>query len=81
MVEIEFIRDLAERRGVQTATEDNTIPLGFLKLFGANEVLVTFSEPDPATARSDWYYNSRENRLYKKLTLGSRMVWKNVTTP
>jgi len=40
----------------------------FIELTGGQEVPLTFIRPDPNTFRSDYYYNTRTNELFKKVT-------------
>ena len=44
-------------------------PHRFVELFGGEMVPVSNYEPDPQTFRSDYYYNSRVNKLYKRLRI------------
>lgn len=51
----------------------------FLELFGAELVPIVAHEPDPNTFRSEYYYNSRINQLFRKLsTLDERIAWKRI---
>ena len=50
----------------------------FVELFGGRTVLLTPHEPDPNTFREGFYYNSREDRLKKKIQVGNQFVWKPV---
>lgn len=60
-----MLTDLAERLG-RRAVGGN--PHQFLEFFaGAKLVTLTAFEPDPATHRDDYYYNTITNRLYKKV--------------
>lgn len=54
-------------------------PARFVELYGGREVFISFTEPDPVTARSDYYYNSRHNRLYKRLQTIPKPVWKVIS--
>jgi hypothetical protein len=54
-------------------------PIRFVELYGGREVLISAIEPDPATARSNYYYNSRHNRLYKRLMTKPKPVWKVIS--
>lgn len=51
----------------------------FITLFKGKPVELLTFEPDPNTYRDGFYYNSRENRLFKKMKAGSLFVWKDVT--
>lgn len=51
----------------------------FITLFGGRPIEISFVEPDPTSFHGDYYYNSRENQLFKKLmTPDHRVVWKAV---
>ena len=54
-------------------------PMRFLELYGRRFVPLNFIEPDPSTSRSDFYYNTRQNVLYKRITAGQRFVWKRIS--
>lgn len=53
-------------------------PQRYMELAGAAQVPMSFNEPDPRTFRSQFYYNTRMNRLYKKLNTKPWPVWKLV---
>lgn len=53
-------------------------PLNFVELKNGKMVTELFYEPDPETFRDQFYYNSRLNRLYKKLDVKPKKVWKLV---
>lgn len=55
-----------------------TIPYRFIELFGGRPVVISFYEPDPNTSRSEFYYNSRENQLFKRCQARNRFFWKPV---
>ena len=51
----------------------------FITLFHGKPVELWFHEPDPTSFHDEYYYNSRENMLFKKLrTPDNRVVWKAV---
>lgn len=54
------------------------MPFSFIRLFGGSPVEILHYQPDPQTHRDDFYYNSRENMLYKKYQTDIRFVWKPV---
>jgi hypothetical protein len=54
------------------------LPLQFMELRGAHFVDQLFYEPDPVTFRSQFYYNTRINKLFKKINSRPRPVWKQV---
>lgn len=58
-------------------------PYWFLELVGGQAMLYSMTPPDPMTARSPYYYNTRENNLYKKVSTScggeSSKYWKLVT--
>lgn len=53
-------------------------PHNFITLFGGQPVEVLAFEPEAASHRGMFYYNSRENVLYKKLVVTPFHVWKPV---
>jgi hypothetical protein len=54
------------------------LPLRFMELRGAQFVEQSFFEPDPVTFRNQFYYNTRLNKLFKKINSKPRPVWKQV---
>lgn len=60
----EFMVDLLARRGTPTPGYN---PHRFVELFGGQLVPIYSYEPDPMTSRSDFYYNSRINQLFKRI--------------
>jgi hypothetical protein len=48
----------------------------FAELVGAAQIPMSFYEPDPSTFRYEYYYNTRQNRLYKKINVDPKPVWK-----
>ena len=75
----QFFDDLMEIRnlfpvygGVQQ------FPLSLRKLYGVDSPLMQWYEPDPRTCRHNFYYNTRLNRLYMKITKPTRPFWKQI---
>lgn len=58
-----FLVDLATRRGQPTVGGN---PSRFIELAGGKEVPLQWYEPSAKTFRSEYYYNTRLNKLYKK---------------
>lgn len=58
-----FFQDLTRRRGQVTVGGN---PSRFVELAGGKEVPTSWHEPSAKTFRSDYYYNTRVNKLYKK---------------
>lgn len=54
------------------------VPLSDIGLFGGVPVPIMAFEPDAATFHSKFYYNARQNILYKKLNTKPFPVWKQV---
>ena len=60
-------------------------PSRFVELAGGKAVLMLWHEPDPVTARTAYYYNTRQNKLFKKIhsahPITGKMIyyWKDVT--
>lgn len=51
----------------------------FITLFGGTLVEIIFYEPEPSSHHGEYYYNARENMLFKKIeTPDNRVVWKAV---
>jgi hypothetical protein len=71
----DFIGEVISRRGTPRG---QGFSHNFVELFGGMPVILTPHEPDPNTFREGFYYNTRENRLFKKLRLGNQFVWKPV---
>ena len=53
-------------------------PNRFIELVGGRFVPIMFHVPDPNTFRDEFYYNSRLNRLFKKIKSKPNPVWKIV---
>jgi hypothetical protein len=53
-------------------------PLRYVELKGAKFVEQMFYEPDPITFRDQFYYNTRLNKLFKKIGTSPVPVWKMV---
>ena len=71
-----ILDDIIRHRGRPTVGHN---PLRFIELYGAELVPLQFHEPDPTTFRSEYYYNSRQNVLFRKLnTSDGRVVWKRI---
>lgn len=54
-------------------------PHQFIELYGGEIVECYFHEPDPQTYREDYYYNSRLNRLFKKVQTETVPYWKGIS--
>ncbi len=54
----------------------NSLP--FRRLAGVDEVPLWAYEPDPRTFRGKYYYNTRLNRLYQKITTTEIPYWKQI---
>lgn len=66
MTSMSFFDDVIANRGRFTPGWN---PLAFLEhFFDCKPVLLSNREPDPNTCRDDYYYNTRQNVLYKKIT-------------
>ena len=52
--------------------------LRYVELGGARFVEQVYYEPDPRTFRDQFYYNARQNRLFKKLNTKPVPIWKVV---
>lgn len=68
--------DIIRNRGRSTVGHN---PTRFIELYGAEIVPIQFYAPDPVSFRSEYYYNSRQNVLFRKLnTSDGRIVWKRI---
>jgi hypothetical protein len=72
------LEDILSKRGKASDFYGHTH--NFIELFGGKAVLMSFYEPNPDTTRDSFYYNTRENRLFKKLRAVDRYVWKPVSS-
>ncbi len=74
------LEEVLEKRGTVTPGYN---PHRFAELYGASMVPIMNYEPDAQTFRNEYYYNSRHNRLYKKLMRTGRQTqyfWKPVSS-
>lgn len=72
----EFLYDLQERRKSRKIGRD---PIWYLERYGANIIKPVAFEPNPDTYRGDFYYNSKENSLYRKaISINKTYVWKKM---
>lgn len=56
-------------------------PINFIEKIGADKIQVSFYEPNPLTSRTTYYYNCRQNILYKRQKLNRfYAVWHSVNT-
>ena len=60
----EFLTDLNDRRTIRSIGDWSA---WMLELNGAKVIEPTAFEPDPATHRSEYYYNAETNVLYRKI--------------
>jgi len=70
--------------GILSRNQDPAVtgnPNRFLELYGNELIPVEFYEPDASTFRSEYYYNTRENILYKKIPTSTVPHWKAVARP
>jgi len=76
-----FLEDLMARRGSITAA-GNSNRMG-IELAGGDIVEMTPFEPDPATFRHRYYYNTSSNILMRKIIVATTPVlvayWKQVS--
>lgn len=64
---IDFLSDLASRRG-QVTVGHNASSLMVALNKNTKSVEILSFEPDPITFRDEYYYNSVDNVLYKKIS-------------
>ncbi|MDP1713058.1 MAG: hypothetical protein Q8K86_11460 [Candidatus Nanopelagicaceae bacterium] len=68
MSTVPFEEIYSHRYGVLSAnTTLGGLPHNWLELYGGTPVTMSMVEPDAETFRSDWYYNTVRNQLYKRL--------------
>lgn len=66
---------------IRSIPSDGGQPLTFIEKILGDKVPIYFWEPDPLTSHSDYYYNSRQNVLYKRKKFSDvRAVWFSVVT-
>lgn len=74
----QFFSELSAARGNPGV---GGMPLNFIERLGAEMISVSFSEPDALSNRTEYYYNSRRNVLYKREKLNEfYAVWHPVNT-
>jgi hypothetical protein len=72
-VQSDFMSDLLERRKSKRIGRD---PIWYLEQYGANIIKPVAFEPDANSHRGDFYYNSKENSLYRKTaSINKTYVW------
>lgn len=77
MSQDQFLNDLFARCGRRYTNPNGNI--WFLERNGARIVEPLAGEPDPNTFRGEYYYNSIENMLYRKIkTIAETFVWKRM---
>jgi hypothetical protein len=73
----DFILDVKTRRGILGGGSN---PHRFIELYGGTEVPLASEEPDALTFRSEYYYDTTLNRLFKKIRRDDGfMFWKGVS--
>lgn len=71
-----MLSDIYDRRG-RHRFDGHTH--NFIELYGGKPIDTSFYEPDPNTFRANFYYNTRENRIFKRMKAGNLYVWKDVS--
>ena len=75
-------QQLAQARGIITQGCNN---LKFIELLRGKQILYTPYEPDPETCREEYFYDTRQNVLYRKvsgvnpLTRKAKRHWKRIS--
>lgn len=73
-----FFEQLSRIRSIPS---DGGQPLVFIEKILGSKVPMLFWEPDPLTSHNDYYYNTRQNVLYKRKIISNvRAVWFSVVT-
>lgn len=54
-------------------------PHSFVKLLNGQIITYLYYEPDPNTFRSEYYYNTRLNKIFKKIKKSYGYDWQNIT--
>ena len=76
MTQDQFLSDLFSRSGRYAYPYGN---VRLLERNGARIIEPLAGQPDPDTFRGEYYYNSLENMLYKKIkTISDTFVWKRM---
>lgn len=70
------LEDILNRR---TPHAGGGLALQFIELYGANLVPMQHYEPEAGSFRHDFYYNTRQNVLYRKLHADGKVVWKRIS--
>lgn len=74
-----FLQDLFSRRN-QFKRGGVSYPANFVELYDGKMVESIPYEPDANTFRSNYYYNSFTNTLYKRIvTLNNKKAWKTIS--
>ncbi len=69
----------AIRNDARPEVGSTDIPLSMAeRLFGIEAVQILSVEPDPRFFGYDYYYNSKTNRLYRKISTSPVPVWKPI---
>lgn len=69
-----ILSDILTRRG-----GPGNNPHWFTELYHGNHVICMNYAPDPMTFRDEYYYNTRQNKLYKKfIKAEGHYTWKDV---
>ena len=77
VVQQSFLADLVNRRKSPKTGKDTSAWL--LEHHGARVIEPLAMEPNPNTYRYDYYYNSKENALYRRTpTINKLFVWKRM---
>jgi hypothetical protein len=49
-------------------------------VYGVGSVPMSYYPPDPSTSRHDYYYNTRENVLYKRVWADTLPFWARISS-
>ena len=73
------LADILNRRKAISGNTNQNNTFWWLEKHGASICEATQFEPDPNTYRHDYYFNTKDNALFRKLNLnGEKSVWKRL---
>lgn len=73
----EFFETLSRIRDQDPREGGN--PLSMIERLGAVKIPVQFFPPDPLTSHTEYYYNARQNILYRRKVMNNtKAIWNSV---
>ena len=75
--QFEFLKELFEKRGIPSI---GGLSYQLLNKFETNNITMSFYEINPLTSRTEHYYNTRNNILYRKKLLSKNYaIWQPIS--